>query len=129
MSAPTKSLRAGLIAALKGKTDAGNSIFDKVMPGVFPRISLTSWQAITDDPDCVLGYTVYAQIDVYSNLDQMAAVEDIADQITKIVHTTNITTPDHNLISLRVSDANFSRETDNTICRARMTLRAYLEEK
>lgn len=115
------------MAALKGNTGAGNAVFDKVTPGVFPRISLTSWQAITDDPDCVMGYSVYAQIDAYSDKDQMTIVEDIADEIHQTVHEASLTVPGFNLVRIRVDDANFTRETDNTICRARMTLRAYLE--
>lgn len=126
MSEPTLALQVAIVAALKGQTGAGMAVFDAVRPGIFPRIGIGSGQFIRDDTSCARGFEVYFQIDVYSNAGGWTECKTITGQVYDLLHDVNLPLTGFRMTAATVSDALFTREQEESISRARMTIRAHL---
>lgn len=127
MSEPTLALQGAVFAALKGNTAASANVFDKVTPNLFPRIQIGSGLAIPDDADCVDGFEVTFQIDVYSKGEGYPEVKAIAGEIHGLLHKKPLAVVGYELVDMWLSGASFSREQDETISRARIGLEARME--
>lgn len=125
MSDPAYALQAAIVAALKGNTDAGNSVFDSVPSSdPFPRIVIGTTQTIADDADCYDGSECFTQIDVYSDKTaSMPEVKAIASQIQDLLNDADLDLEGHILSEIRVRDVVYSREPDGKRGRARLNLR------
>lgn len=124
MASPSLALQVAIVAALKNHTGAGASVFDKVTPGVFPRIAIGSGQEIGEDLGCLTHYDVYFQVDVYSTADGWVQCKTIASEVRALLNHVALPVVGFKLTNLTVQDANYTRETDEKISRARMTLYA-----
>lgn len=128
MSEPTLALQGAIYTALHGNTTAGANVFDRLTPNVFPRIQIGGGDAVPDDADCLAGWNVAMQIDVFSKGDGYREVKQIAGQIYGLVHKQNITTAGgFEIVDLWMDGAVFSRESDGVISRARIMLEATME--
>jgi len=127
MAEPTLALQGAIFTALHGHTDAGNNVFDRVRPNIFPRIQIGGGQSVTDDAQCIDGWEVYFQIDVYSNAEGYPEVKTIAGQIHSLLHNQELAVDDFALVSMSVTGIVYSREQDETISRARISVEALME--
>lgn len=124
MASPSLALQVAIVAALKNNTGAGASVFDKVTPGIFPRIAIGSGQEIGEDLGCLTHYDVYFQVDVYSKADGWRECKTIASEVRTLLNHAALSVTDFQLTNLTVQDAVYSRENEEKISRARMTLYA-----
>ncbi|WP_413709383.1 DUF3168 domain-containing protein [Rhizobium sp. Rhizsp82] len=128
MIEPSLALQGAILTAVKGQTDAGDNVFDRIEPLVFPRVQIGGGQTILNEPDCIeAGAEIYFQIDVFSKAAGYPEVKTIAWQIRYQVHKKALPLDGWSLIDLQLNDAVYSREADGEISRARMTLRGYVE--
>lgn len=127
MSEPTLALQGAIYTALHGNTTAGANVFDRLTPNVFPRIQIGGGDAVPDDADCLAGWNVAMQIDVFSKGDGYREVKQIAGQIHSKLHKTALTVAGFNVVDVYSDGAVFSRESDGVISRARIMLEATME--
>lgn len=127
MAEASLALQGAIQAAIKGNTAAGANVFDKVTPNVFPRVQIGSGQAIPNDAEGVDGFDVFFQIDAYSNLAGYPQVKAIAGEIHALLHKKPLAVPGYHLVDIWLSGASFTREADETISRARITVEAQIE--
>ncbi|RJG44913.1 DUF3168 domain-containing protein [Mesorhizobium sp. DCY119] len=127
MAEPSLALQGAILSTIKNHTAAGANVFDKVTPNVFPRIQIGNGQTIPNDATCVDGFDVFFQIDVYSNLDGYPQAKAIAGEIHGLLHKKPLAVSGFNLVDLYLAGAVFTRETDDTISRARIMVEAQLE--
>lgn len=127
MSEPSYALQVAIVRELDNKTVAGPAVFDKVTPGIFPRISIGSGQVLADDADCVDGFDVYFQIDCWSDEENYKQVKLIAGEVWKLLHKKDVPISGFNLIDLRIESTDFSRDDVQGVNRARMAVKAYME--
>lgn len=127
MSEPSYALQVAIVRELDNKTEARTAVFDKVTPGVFPRISIGSGQVLADDPDCVDGFDVYFQIDCWSDEENYKQVKSIAGEVWQLLHKKDVPVSGFNLIDLRIESTDFSRDDVQGVNRARMAVKAYME--
>lgn len=125
MSEPTLALQGAIFAALKDNTAAGANVFDKLTPNVFPRIQIGGGDAVPDDADCVDGWTVNMQLDVWSKGDGYLEAKTIAGEIHALLHKKALAVAGYRLVDIYSAGAVFSRDTD--ISRARIQVEAHLE--
>lgn len=127
MIEPSLSLQGAIFAAIKGNTAAGDNVFDKIRPDVYPRIQLGSAQTVSDEPDCVEGVEVFFQVDVYSKAEGFLETKSIAWQLRNLIHKKALPVAEWTLIDLRLDDADYTRDDATGVSRGRMNLRAYME--
>lgn len=125
MSEPTLALQGALLVTLKSETDAGGAVFDVLTPNTFPRIQIGAGDAVPNDAECVDGFDVTIQIDVWSNAKGYREVKTIAGQIHGLLHKQSIGVPGYRVVDIYSDGAVFSREGD--ISRARIQISAQLE--
>lgn len=129
MSEPSLALTRAIKAHLRGKTAAGDAIYDavKVPANSFPRITLGSGQVITADMSCGHSWEIYLQVDAWSRTGDYDEVKEMAGAIHSALHHAGLTLTGFTLTDIRVPDMVFSMEQDGGISRARLPVVAYLE--
>lgn len=127
MIEPSLALQGAIFAATKGNTAAGDNVFDKVRPEVYPRVQIGAAQTISDEPDCVEGVEVFFQVDVYSKTEGFLECKSITWQLRSLLHKKALPVSEWTLIDLRLDDAVYTRDDATGVARGRMNLRAYME--
>lgn len=119
------ALQKALVAALRGSTDAGASVFDDVpASNPFPRITLGPSQALPNLADCMDGTETFLQVDVWSQTAGMVEVKRIAGQVRGVLQDAELALDGHVLQQLLVDSTSYLRDPDGKIKHAAMTFRA-----
>lgn len=131
MADPSLDLQGAIVAALKadGAVTAlvGQRIFDDVpaaQAGSFPRITYGSDQVLSDDADCVTGFEVFIQIDVWSRIVGQPEMKRIAGAVRAALHNVELTLAEHSLIVLEHQQTRYLRDPDGLTKHAAVEFRA-----
>lgn len=125
MTEPTLALQAAIFTALKNNTSAGAAVFDVLTPNIFPRVQIGGGDATPDDSQCVDGFTVNMQIDVWSKWPGYVEAKTIAGEIHGLLHKKTLAATGYNVVDIWSDGAVYSRDAD--ITRARIMIEAQLE--
>lgn len=126
MPDPAYSIQKAIFDALKGATDAGDSVFDNVTGDPFPRITFGPSQSVPvdgeADPECGYDPTDFNQeINVWSRKTGYPEAKSIASQVREILHGATLDLIGFRMelpLTLRSSDA--SLDPDGKTHRVRM---------
>jgi hypothetical protein len=120
------ALQKAVVAALKGNTDAGDSVFDDVpSSNPFPRITIGPAQALPNLADCMDGTETFLQVDVWSrNTPGMVEMKTIAGQVRSILQDSTMSLDDNELQLMTVDSEQFLRDPDGLTKHAALTFRA-----
>lgn len=119
------ALQKALVAALRGATDAGPNVFDRVpSSNPFPRVTLGPAQALPNLADCMDGTETFLQIDVWSRTTGMVECKRIAGQVRAVLHDATLVLDEHELQMLQVDSVNYLHDPDGQTEHAAMTFRA-----
>lgn len=121
---PALALQKALFDALKGHTDAGANVFDRVSDDVYPRITLGDGQSVPSIGICGPASESFLDVDVWSRAPGYPQTKTIADQVRTILHDADLPLTGHRLDLLTFRDVVYSRDPDGLTSRARMTFRA-----
>lgn len=134
---PTFELQKAVIDRLKADAGvaaiAGARVFDRVPDGedVFPYIAMGPSDAVTDDADCLDGMEITLQIDCYSSgggeAFSSAEVRKLSGAVRSALHEAEIVLVDNALALMRHRITRFTREQDNTVNRAIVSITALVE--
>lgn len=121
---PALALQVALVSTLKGATDAGANVFDRVPEAdPFPRITVGEIQELDNAYDCYEGTESYLTINVFSRKVGYPEVKRIADQVRQLVNDTMVV-DGHTLELIKFESAEYQREDDGLTSRAIITFRA-----
>jgi hypothetical protein len=106
-SDPSLDLQRAITAAFKAAAPpiAGGRIYDRVQSGpggqkvTFPYVSHGPSLVISDDADCITGYEVFMQLDVWSREPGQKEVKGVAGDIKLLLHDSDLMLANHALVT------------------------------
>lgn len=130
---PSLDLQEAIVAALKGDsamaTLVNGRVYDAVPSGAtFPYVSMGADDVLTDDADCIRGYDIAVQIDVWSRAVGQPQMKSIAGAVRDVLHEADLTLDDHALVSLEHVTTRYLRDPDGATKHAAMEFRAFVDE-
>lgn len=129
MSAPDAALQKAMAGALRGANVADKKIYDRVQDGKEPLyVAFGPAQVIDDSVDCVDGYEVFQQIDVWSRAVGSVEAKTVAGQVRAALHEAELTLAGFRLIEIRHQDTRVFADPDGLTTHAALSFRALIQE-
>lgn len=133
MTSPTLELQGAIVTRLKavGAVTAlvGTRIYDKVTEGAaFPYVSIGPSDELTEDADCITGFDISLQIDVWSRAPGFPESRRISDAVRAALHDYDLPITDNALVYFRHQQTRFLRDPDGLTSHAAMTFEAFVEQ-
>lgn len=124
MADPSLALQGALVTLIKGKTEAGDRVYDRVpAKAEKPYVSLGPMDVIGSYADCYDGSETTAQIDVWGDGVGMPVVKRIASQIRDLINAEDYALDGHTLELGAVQSAVYSGDPNGITTRAVITAR------
>lgn len=103
-------------------------VFDRVPRGALtPYVSFGPAQALEDDADCVEGFEITQQLDVWSTEPGYVQAKEVAGAVRKALHNAEITLAGFTLNEMTVRNIRYLRDPDGLTGHAVIEVRALLE--
>ncbi|MCK8779085.1 DUF3168 domain-containing protein [Rhizobium sp. NTR19] len=133
MASPSLELQGAIVSRLKASAalTALNKgrVYDAVPDNaVFPYVTVGEGDETSDDVDCVDGFEISLDIDVWSRATGFPEAKAISDEIRKALKTPDLTIPTNALVSFRHRQTRFLRDPDGLTSHAVMTFEAIAEQ-
>lgn len=132
---PSLALQAMLVSVLRGNTNAGQAVYDRVPSAnanTYPRITIGPAQALPDNADCIEGTESFLQVDIWSRAVGFPEIKTIAGQVRSLLnrslYSASYPTIDGHVIRLLEFDsAQYLNDPDGLTTHVAMTFRALTE--
>ncbi|CDM56285.1 MULTISPECIES: DUF3168 domain-containing protein [Rhizobium] len=133
MASPSLELQGAIAARLKASAGltplVGSRIYDAVPADkVFPYVTIGEGDETSDDADCVDGFEISLDIDVWSRATGYPEAKRISDEIRKALKSPDLTLPINALVFFRHRQTRFLRDPDGLTSHAVMTFEAFAEQ-
>lgn len=133
MTSPTYELQGQIVTLLKASSDLsaliGGRVYDRVPEGVqFPYVSFGPSDEISDDADCIDGFEVTMQLDVWSRAVGFPECRRIVDAVRKALPEDGILLADNALVTFNHRISRVFRDTDGLTSHGAMTFEAFVEQ-
>ena len=133
MTSPTYELQGRIVALLKASSDLsaliGGRVYDRVPEGVqFPYVSFGPSDEISDDADCIDGFEVTMQLDVWSRAVGFPECRRIVDAVRKALPEDGILLADNALVTFSHRISRVFRDPDGLTSHGAMTFEAFVEQ-
>lgn len=114
---PELELQGVLVAALKADPDVaalvGARVYDTVPRDTdFPYISLGPMEARTDDAECITGFMIFSQIDVWSQAVGYPEVKRLIDAVRHAIHDQDLSLTVNALVFIEHQTSRILRDPD-----------------
>lgn len=131
---PELELQGVLVQALKASIDVsalvGDRIYDTVpRDAVLPYVSLGPMIATTDDADCITGFEIMVQIDVWSQAVGLPEAKQIVDAVRVTLHDADLAMGVNALVMIEHRSSNVSRDPDGITNHGMCEFDAFVERK
>lgn len=133
MSSPALELHGLIVARLK--TDPavaaliGDRVYDSVPDGVvFPYVSMGPRDEISDDADCITGFEISLQVDVWSRKPGFPEAQRIADAVRASLVEYVFPEMENPLVLFRHDQTRLLRDPDGLTSHAALTFEAFAEQ-
>ena len=124
MSDPAFALQKAFFVALKGNTEAGENVFDRVPTSKsYPRITIGEGQSIGNVEDCYEGTESFSDVHVWTSGVGFLQAKRIVGEIRGILHDAELDLEGHTLELIEFQTARYLNEPDGLSCHAIMTFR------
>lgn len=128
---PSLALQRAIVTILNADADVKALIdlrvFDDVPPNVdFPYVSFGPSQDTSDDADCITGYEVFQQIDVWSRELGFDECKTVSHAVRKALHLTTIT-QDGMTFEIEHRFTNTNRDPDGLTSHGVLSFRALID--
>lgn len=132
MSLPSLALQAAIVQALKNTSGVaalvGERVYDRVPEGArYPYISLGPEQALQDDAECVEGYEIFQQIDVWSAEPGFPETKRICAAVHAALHEADLAVAGFTCHEITHETTNTLRDADGLTSHGAMTFRALID--
>lgn len=129
---PSRDLQKAIVAALKADSDVtnlvGQRVYDAVPSGAtFPYITIGGDEVTQDDAECLEGYEVFSQVDVWSRAVGQPEMKQIAGAVRYALHDAVLTLDDYALVSLQHEITRYLADPDGSTHHAAVSLRALID--
>lgn len=133
MSSPALELQGLIVARLKGDATVsalvGSRIYDSIPAGaVFPYVSMGPRDELSDDADCVTGFEISLQIDVWSREVGFPEVQRISDAVRKSLVEYEFPEMENPIVLFRHDQTRLFRDPDALTTHAAMSFEAFAEQ-
>lgn len=133
MTSPSLELQGAIVARLKSVAAVtslvAQRVYDTVPSGaVFPYITVGPFSELSDDADCISGFSIAFDLNVWSRAVGFPEAEKISDAGRNAVLDPEIALADNALVYLQHRETVFSRDPDGLTNRARMSFEAFAEQ-
>lgn len=128
MSDPSAAVRAAFLTRLRAILNpTGVRVYDEVpSTRTWPYVALRTLQAIPDDGECAPDTEVFIDFDVWSKKLDHSETSSIVGQVRTALRT-DLTVPDHAVISQALENVQFTGDPDPSVARAALSLRLDLQ--
>lgn len=138
MTSPSLELQGAIVAALKASADVtaivGNRIYDMVprssdgsITATYPLITLSGWQEVQADAECITASEVTVSIDVWSRAVGSPEAHRLAAAVKTALHNAELTLTDNALVSMEHESTLTLRDPDGLTTHSVIDFRAFVE--
>ena len=107
----------------------GERIYDRVPAAAeFPYVSFGPEQAVSDDAECLTGFEVTLQIDVWSRAVGFPEVKAAANAVFRALHDVELSLETNALLSIQHRQTRYLRDPDGLTNHAAMEFTALVEQ-
>jgi len=141
MTSPSLELQGAIVARLKTAAAlaglVGTRVYDAVPPeqdrisktgAAWPYVTVGEGDETTDDVDCVDGFEISLDVDVWSRATGFPQAKQISDEIRKALKSPEIALSHNALVYFRHRQTRFLRDPDGLTSHAVMTFEAFAEQ-
>ncbi|MCB5201887.1 DUF3168 domain-containing protein [Neorhizobium sp. T786] len=133
MASPSFELQVAIVTRLKAAAAVtafvGVRVYDSVPENpTFPYITVGEGDETSDDADCVDGFEISLDIDVWSRAQGFPEAKKISDEIRKALKSPELTIPTNALVDFRHRQTRFLRDPDGLTSHAVMTFEGFAEQ-
>lgn len=133
MTSPTYEFQGQIVALLKASSDLsaliGGRVYDRVPEGVqFPYVSFGPSDEVSDDAECIDGFAVSMQLDVWSRAVGFPECRRITDAVRKALSVESIELTDNALVTFNHVTTRIFRDTDGLTSHGAITFEAFVEQ-
>lgn len=133
MTSPTYELQGQIVTLLKASPELtaliGGRVYDRVPESpTFPYVSFGPSDEISDDADCIDGFEVTMQLDVWSRAVGFPECRRIVDAIRKALPEDGITMADNALVTFNHRISRVFRDQDGLTSHGAITFEAFVEQ-
>lgn len=133
MASPSFELQDEIVDRLKASSAVaafvGNRVYDSVPEKpTFPYITVGEGDETSDDADCVDGFEISLDIDVWSRAPGFPEAKKISDEIRRALKSPELTIPTNALVYFRHRQTRFLRDPDGKTSHAVMTFEGFAEQ-
>lgn len=133
MTSPSLELQGAIVARLKGVAGVtsliGQRVYDTVpATPIFPYVTVGPMVELSDDADCIKGFDITFDINVWSRAVGFPEAEKISDAVRIGILEPELALADNALVYLQHRQNVFSRDPDGLTNRARMSFEAFAEQ-
>ena len=133
MTSPTYELQGQIVTLLKASPELtaliGGRIYDRVLESpTFPYVSFGPSDEVSDDADCIDGFEVTMQLDVWSRAVGFPECRRIVDAVRKALPEDGILLADNALVTFNHRISRIFRDQDGLTSHGAMTFEAFVEQ-
>jgi len=133
MTSPTYELQGQIVTLLKASTELttliGGRIYDRVPESpTFPYVSFGPSDEVSDDADCIDGFEVTMQLDVWSRAVGFPECRRIVDAVRKALPEDGVLLADNALVTFNHRISRMFRDPDGLTSHGAMTFEAFVEQ-
>lgn len=133
MASPSLELQGAIVARLKAwaglAATVGGRVHDSVPTApVFPYITVGEGDETSDDADCIDGFEISLDIDVWSRAKGFPEAKGISDEIRKALKSADLELPTNALVEFRHRQTRFLRDPDGLTSHAVLTFEGFAEQ-
>lgn len=133
MTSPTLELQGAIVTRLKAQPAVtaliGQRIYDAVpAQPVFPYVSFGPSDELTEDAECIDGFEISMQIDVWSRSVGFPEARQIADAVRQALHGYELNLTSNALVTFQHRITRMFRDPDGLTNHAALTFTSFTEQ-
>lgn len=133
MASPSLELQGAIVSRLKATSAVtsivGDRVYDRVpKDALFPYITIGEGDEISEDADCITGFDISLDIDVWSRAVGFPEAKRISDAIRTALTASELTITANALVYFQHRQTRFLRDPDGITQHAVLTFEAFAEQ-
>jgi len=133
MASPSLELQGAIVARLKAWAGLSGTVngrvYDAVPAGAaFPYITVGEGDETSDDADCIDGFEISLDIDIWSRANGYPEAKRISEEVREAIKSADLTLPTNALVDFRHRQTRFLRDPDGLTSHAVMTFEGFAEQ-
>lgn len=133
MTSPSLELQGAVVARLKATNAVtslvGARVYDRVPDDpTFPYVTIGEGDELSEDADCITGFDISLDIDVWSRAVGFPEAKSISDAIRSALTSTELTITQNALVYFQHRQTRFLRDPDGLTQHAVLTFEAFAEQ-